>query len=538
MGDVHYPDNDDDSFTYEDQTSNGGSVASGSLAMPANRGSTAGSNRVASFASLQPSRHSLLVSPRNRGSFVSSTTDNDSGDGSILEVPLAPPAMAPINPVAQPRRPVTQVNSLDMMVEASSPPSAPHPSTVTESFNQRMAADVRRFFGLESDPAMNNVSLYPTINEPPPPAFTDSAAALTRNFSQAVRTLRRTGSVRQQTVDEEAPSYPPPAVRAVPVQARAPPPSGVPMGARNAAGEDDDFEFYDQEEPPAYDDVAAPPARAPGRNGFDPVPPSVAYRQRMGIAEPGLEQQGQGQAQPRGRGRPQARDPQNPYSEEELAQPGMTILRDPKVREQLAKMTVVRPIFLILCTIVQCAMLFYELYYNDQVTGAWITAPATNWMIGPTSTVLIDLGSSFAPCITTTDIYTNAATICPVGLNGTFYTEGTETAYCGDLGAFCEMGGFPSGSPDQWWRFFTAIYVHGGVIHLLVNMAAQWRLGFDIERSMGHIRVIIIYFSSGLWGFMCSALFNKLTRKSPKQTNNQTNTAKQPVNLDCSHHFK
>jgi len=310
------------------------------------------------------------------------------------------------------------------------------------------------------------------------------------------------------------------------------------MGARNAAGEDDDFEFYDQEEPPAYDDVAAPPARAPGRNGFDPVPPSVAYRQRMGIAEPGLEQQGQGQAQPRGRGRPQARDPQNPYSEEELAQPGMTILRDPKVREQLAKMTVVRPIFLILCTIVQCAMLFYELYYNDQVTGAWITAPATNWMIGPTSTVLIDLGSSFAPCITTTDIYTNAATICPVGLNGTFYTEGTETAYCGDLGAFCEMGVFPSGSPDQWWRFFTAIYVHGGVIHLLVNMAAQWRLGFDIERSMGHIRVIIIYFSSGLWGFMCSALFNKLTRKSPKQTNNQTNTAKQPVNLDCSHHFK
>lgn len=39
--------------------------------------------------------------------------------------------------------------------------------------------------------------------------------------------------------------------------------------------------------------------------------------------------------------------------------------------------------------------------------------------------------------------------------------------------------------PNQSWRFFTPIFLHVGIIHLLLNMLAQITAGAQVEREMG-----------------------------------------------------
>lgn len=56
--------------------------------------------------------------------------------------------------------------------------------------------------------------------------------------------------------------------------------------------------------------------------------------------------------------------------------------------------------------------------------------------------------------------------------------------------------------PDQWWRFIVPLFMHAGVLHLLVNMIIQVLLGGEIERKIGMLRFSLIYFLSGIFGFV------------------------------------
>jgi membrane associated rhomboid family serine protease len=50
----------------------------------------------------------------------------------------------------------------------------------------------------------------------------------------------------------------------------------------------------------------------------------------------------------------------------------------------------------------------------------------------------------------------------------------------------------------EYWRFFTALFLHGGFIHLLFNLFALYILGPPLERSIGTIRFVACYLVSGL----------------------------------------
>jgi len=50
----------------------------------------------------------------------------------------------------------------------------------------------------------------------------------------------------------------------------------------------------------------------------------------------------------------------------------------------------------------------------------------------------------------------------------------------------------------EYWRFFTAIFLHGGFIHLLFNLFALYVLGPPLERSVGTLRFVVCYLVSGL----------------------------------------
>lgn len=52
--------------------------------------------------------------------------------------------------------------------------------------------------------------------------------------------------------------------------------------------------------------------------------------------------------------------------------------------------------------------------------------------------------------------------------------------------------------PGQPWRLLTSLFVHGGIAHLLLNMASLWLLGVLLEPRTGGRRLLAAYLASGL----------------------------------------
>ena len=50
----------------------------------------------------------------------------------------------------------------------------------------------------------------------------------------------------------------------------------------------------------------------------------------------------------------------------------------------------------------------------------------------------------------------------------------------------------------EYWRLFTALFLHGGFTHLLFNVFALYILGPSLERSIGTFRFAVCYLISGL----------------------------------------
>ncbi|CAF0878469.1 unnamed protein product [Rotaria sp. Silwood1] len=61
--------------------------------------------------------------------------------------------------------------------------------------------------------------------------------------------------------------------------------------------------------------------------------------------------------------------------------------------------------------------------------------------------------------------------------------------------------------PDQVYRFWTTIFIHAGIIHLLITVIFQYTIMRPLEKLAGCIRVMIIYIVSGFVGSLGSALF-------------------------------
>ena len=60
----------------------------------------------------------------------------------------------------------------------------------------------------------------------------------------------------------------------------------------------------------------------------------------------------------------------------------------------------------------------------------------------------------------------------------------------------------------QWWRLLTCVFLHIGIVHLLLNMWALLNVGPLAEAVYGRVNFLIIYFICGLSGSLASLLWN------------------------------
>ena len=58
----------------------------------------------------------------------------------------------------------------------------------------------------------------------------------------------------------------------------------------------------------------------------------------------------------------------------------------------------------------------------------------------------------------------------------------------------------PGIDDGAYYRLFTAMFIHYGLIHLLFNMWALWVLGRTLEAALGPVRFLALYLISGLGG--------------------------------------
>lgn len=93
-------------------------------------------------------------------------------------------------------------------------------------------------------------------------------------------------------------------------------------------------------------------------------------------------------------------------------------------------------------------------------------------------------------------------------LRGTFHPEATLCSQISCMEDVCGMVPFYARDyPDQFYRLFTALFLHAGLIHLSLTVALQYYIMRDIERLLGSTRMAIIYILPGVAGYLASATF-------------------------------
>lgn len=65
---------------------------------------------------------------------------------------------------------------------------------------------------------------------------------------------------------------------------------------------------------------------------------------------------------------------------------------------------------------------------------------------------------------------------------------------------------FSNDVPDQFYRLFTSLCLHAGILHLAITIAFQHIFLSDLERLLGPLRTAIIYIASGIAGNLTSSI--------------------------------
>jgi rhomboid protease GluP len=89
------------------------------------------------------------------------------------------------------------------------------------------------------------------------------------------------------------------------------------------------------------------------------------------------------------------------------------------------------------------------------------------------------------------------------GVSFWFPTPESVLPWGADYGPFTLSG--------QWWRMFTSLFVHFGILHLFFNMLVLFNIGPFIESLSGRVSYLILYLISGIGGGSASLVWHPTT---------------------------
>jgi membrane associated rhomboid family serine protease len=76
--------------------------------------------------------------------------------------------------------------------------------------------------------------------------------------------------------------------------------------------------------------------------------------------------------------------------------------------------------------------------------------------------------------------------------------------------ALCRLGALNAAAiadAGQWWRLFTVMVLHAGLIHWAFNSYALWAFGPTLEQLLGRLRFLALYVGCGFLGAAASFAF-------------------------------
>ncbi|CAF3669395.1 unnamed protein product [Rotaria sp. Silwood1] len=175
----------------------------------------------------------------------------------------------------------------------------------------------------------------------------------------------------------------------------------------------------------------------------------------------------------------------------------MTWFKRMFVNENRQKSDTHFPWFILCVSIIDIALLIYSI-----VDSKGISPMSENWMAGPSRVTLIRNGAKFVPCMKPTqkDVLNDRLNCSSISSLG--YDICTYEMFLQYICNVEKLKGFPY----QVYRFLTPVFLHGGIIHLLLNLFNQLALGIMLERQYGLIRIGIIYILSGIGSILLSAI--------------------------------
>lgn len=156
-----------------------------------------------------------------------------------------------------------------------------------------------------------------------------------------------------------------------------------------------------------------------------------------------------------------------------------------------------RPIFTIFISVCHVAMLIFTIFENKGLEKV-----SKNPLFGPSTITLIRNGAKFVPCMKPTrpEVLKTIVRCIPKETHPQRNCTNEET-----LQYLCRTD-ILRGFPYQLYRLFTPMFLHGGIIHLLINLYMQICIGIQMEKEFGFLRISFIYFLSGIGGSLLSSV--------------------------------
>ena len=93
-------------------------------------------------------------------------------------------------------------------------------------------------------------------------------------------------------------------------------------------------------------------------------------------------------------------------------------------------------------------------------------------------------------------------------VQGALESKGFLSFLSPSTAALYRLGMTGSGSlfGSRWWTLLTAIYLHGGLLHIFFNMMWIRQLGAETQQLFGAARFVILFSVTGAAGFLLSGL--------------------------------